>query len=186
MKSLRVLNRALLPMVLAGVLAGCQTVPPTAPATPQTPADTVPPATTQPVPAPVETEQQARQREPVAVLLADTVEQEGWMPVAIQSGTLYVNPQPVITHNDLVDVDAGRGPSGQGLLALTITPEAQTRLEEATAQFPNKRLALVVGRTMLAAPGYSTPVDTNQLVFPVGTEQNAAAAVRAITGDAAQ
>lgn len=118
----------------------------------------------------------------MAVLLADTIEQEGWTAVPVQAGTLYVNPQPVLTRDDLTGVQAGRGRSGEGLLALGITPEAQIRLQDATTQFPNKRLALVVGRTMLAAPSYTTPVSTDQLVFPVGSEQNAAAAARAIAG----
>ncbi|HCP76455.1 MAG TPA: hypothetical protein DIU11_01635, partial [Pusillimonas sp.] len=47
---------------------------------------------------------------------------------------------------------------------------------------PNKRLALVVGSTMLAAPGYTTQVSTDQLVFGVGSEANATAAARAIAG----
>ncbi|MBC7204106.1 MAG: hypothetical protein H5U29_11415, partial [Pusillimonas sp.] len=56
------------------------------------------------------------------------------------------------------------------------------KVESITAANPNKRLALVVGRTMLAAPGYSTQVSTDQLVFGVGSEANATAAARAIAG----
>jgi len=116
----------------------------------------------------------------VAILLADTLEQEGWAAVPVQGGVLYVNPQPVITRGDLINVQAGSGRSGEGLLALGLSPEAQMRLSNITAQFPNKRLALVVGRSMLAAPGYTAPVTHDKLVFPVGTQQNAAAAVHAI------
>ena len=35
---------------------------------------------------------------------------------------------------------------------------------------------------MLAAPGYTTQVSTDQLVFGVGSEANATAAARAIAG----
>ncbi|MCB5363220.1 hypothetical protein H0484_05550 [Pusillimonas sp. CC-YST705] len=183
MKSAHVFSRVLLPVTLAGLLAACQTVPPGSSASaPQTPDATTPaePGLTQPG---VDTQQPtASQPAPVAVLLADTVEQEGWRPVPVQSGTLYVNPEPIIIRDDLTGVQAGRGRSGEGLLALGLSPDARLRLQQATTQFPNKRLALIVGRTMLAAPSYTTPVDTDQLVFPVGTEQNAAAAARAIAG----
>jgi len=119
---------------------------------------------------------------PVAVYLADTVEQAGWTPVDIQSSMLYVNPEPSITRGDLTGVQAGTNREGEGLLALELTPEAAQRLTDLTTRNPNKRLALVVGRTMLAAPGYRSPVTTNQLILAVGTEENATAAARAIAG----
>ncbi len=182
MKSAYVFRRALLPIAMAGLLAACQTVPPSSTA----PEGKTPDGTAPTAPAPQEgagvQQPEARQPAPVAVLLADTVEQDGWTPVPVQEGTLYVNPQPIITRDDLTGVQAGRGRSGEGLLALALSPDARARLQETTAEFPNKRLALVVGRTMLAAPSYTTPVDTDQLVFPVGSEQNAAAAARAIAG----
>jgi len=119
---------------------------------------------------------------PVAILLADTEKQEGWVVVPMQSGVLYVSPQPVITRSDLTDVQAGRGRSGEGLLALGLSQQAQIRLRNTTTQFPNKRLALVIGQNMVAAPGYTAPVSSDRLVFPLGTTQNAAAAAFAITG----
>lgn len=169
MNAVRTLGRILLPASFV-LLAACQTVPGT--------------KTTEPEPqAPADTSVQASsQGAPVAVFLADTVSQQGWTPVQIQSGTLYVNPQPVITRDDLVGVQAGRSQDGKGLLALGLNNVGQKKINDITTQNPNKRLALVVGRTMLAAPSFTTPVDTDQLVFAVGTEQNAAAAARAIAG----
>jgi len=117
----------------------------------------------------------------VAVLLADTAQQDGWITVPVQDGALYINPQPVILRSDITDVQAGLGRSGEGLLALGLSEEAQVRLRNITEQFPNKRLALVVGRNMLAAPAYTAPVSQARLVFPVGTGQNAAAALHVIT-----
>ena len=61
-------------------------------------------------------------------------------------------------------------------------PEAAQRLLQVTTQFPKKRLALVVGDTMLAAPAYGSPVKDGRLIFMVGTEANALAAARAIAG----
>lgn len=186
MKSAQMLGRTLLPIALTGLLAACQTLQPSTSASDgssQAPESTS--ASTAPAVQDSTAQAQqpaARQPAPVAVLLADTVVQEGWRPVPVQSGTLYVNPEPIIIRDDLTGVQAGRGRSGEGVLALSLNADARLRLQQATTQFPNKRLALIVGRTMLAAPSYTTPVDTDQLVFPVGTEQNAAAAARAIAG----
>lgn len=184
MKSVHMLGRVVLPIALTGLLAACQTLQPgsNAEGSKQTPEATAP--ATSAVQTPPVDEQQAatRQPAPVAVLLADTVAQEGWRAVPVQSGNLYINPEPVIIREDLTGLQAGRGRSGEGLLVLGLSPDARLRLQQATTQFPNKRLALIVGSTLLAAPSYTTPVDTDQLVFPVGTEQNAAAAARAIAG----
>src|SRR5690606_36271084 len=169
MNAVRTLGRILLPASFVW-LAACQTVPGTQPteAEPQAPAET--------------SVQASSQGAPVAVFLADTVSQQGWTPVQIQSGTLYVNPQPVITRDDLVGVQAGTSQEGTGLLALALNNVGQKKVTDITTQNPNKRLALVVGRTMLAAPSFTTPVTTEQLVFAVGTEDNATAAARAIAG----
>ncbi|QIM49830.1 hypothetical protein G9Q38_11935 [Pusillimonas sp. DMV24BSW_D] len=183
MKTVQKLGRLVLPLSLLA-LAACQTMP--GDSTSTQPSTT--PSTTAPEPGSAASQQQsealqaARQGAPVAVFLADTQEQAGWRAVQIQSGTLYINPQPVITREDLVDVRAGTSRQGDGLLALGLSELGRKKVENITAANPNKRLALVVGRTMLAAPGYSTQVSTDQLVFGVGSEANATAAARAIAG----
>ncbi|WP_237172992.1 SecDF P1 head subdomain-containing protein [Paracandidimonas lactea] len=177
MKSIRTLSRLAAPLGLV-ILAACQT-PAQKTATAPAAADTTAPASAQQQPAP---QPAARQGAPVAVFLADTAVQTGWTPVDIPDGKLYVNPQPVITRADLSGVQAGTNKAGDGLLALGLNEEGKRKIVDITTKNPNKRLALVVGRTMLAAPGYSTPVNTEHLVFVVGTEQNATAAARAIAG----
>lgn len=177
MKIAGTLGRVLVPLSLL-MLAACQTTPnKTTTDTASTPAAT--PSTT---PQPETSIQAQEQGAPVAVFLADTVQQTGWTPVNIQSGMLYVNPQPVITRADLSGIQAGANKEGQGLLALELNDAGKNKITQATTQNPNKRLALVVGRTMLAAPSYTTPVNSGQLVFAVGTEENATAAARAIAG----
>ncbi|TCT04063.1 SecDF P1 head subdomain-containing protein [Paralcaligenes ureilyticus] len=183
MKIVRLLGRIIVPGSLI-LLAACQSVPgkkntaaispPEQAATPQATPEAVP----QPTPAP----QAATQGAPVAVFLADTQVQAGWTAVKISEGTLYVNPRPVITRTDLASVRAGADKQGTGLLALDLNSTGKQKITDITTQNPNKRLALVVGRTMMAAPGYSKPITASQLVFVVGTEQNAMAAAQAIAG----
>ncbi|AEC19899.1 exported protein [Pusillimonas sp. T7-7] len=169
MKTVGTLGRILVPLSLV-LLAACQNMPGK--------------KTTETASAPEpETSIQAQQQgAPVAVFLADTRQQSGWTPVNVQGGSLYVNPQPIVTRADLAGIQAGANKDGEGLLALELNDAGKAKVAQATTQNPNKRLALVVGRTMLAAPGYSSPVTTGQLVFAVGTEENATAAARAIAG----
>jgi preprotein translocase subunit SecD len=182
MKTMVKMGRLLLPVSLLA-LAACQTVPGNAPASGSTPSSsTTAPATSEQAPKAAEQAPAERQGAPVAVFLADTQEQPGWRQVKIQAGTLFINPQPVLTREDLQDVQAGTSRQGEGLLALGLTELGKKKVADITAANPNKRLALVVGRTLLAAPGYTAQVTTDKLVFAVGTEANAAAAARAIAG----
>src|SRR5690606_8153960 len=112
MNATRMFGRAL---ALAGllVLAACQTTGQKTASVPE-PARARTNAAT-----PSETTQPAQQQgAPVAVYVADTAQHKGWTPVSIQSGTLYVNPTPVLTRADLSSVQAGAGKQGEGLLAL--------------------------------------------------------------------
>src|SRR5690606_15243231 len=145
MKAVRTLGRIVLPASLV-LLAACQSMPgkqSTETQSEQAAADT--------------SIQPNSQGAPDAVFLDDTINQQGWTPVQIQSGTLYVNPQPIVTRDDLVGVQAGTNKEGAGLLALGLNNVGQSKITNITTQNPNKRLALVVGRTMLAAPSYTTP-----------------------------
>jgi len=164
------------------MLAACQTAPTetTAAAQPaQAATQQTTPASNQQAP---QSQQASQEGAPLAVFLADTELQDGWQPIQLPEGVLYLNPEPVIVRQDLVGVQAGVNKEGDGLLALELGPDGQSKIIQVTTQYPNKRLALIVGRTMLAAPGYTTPVTSKNLMFVVGTEQNAMAAARAIAG----
>lgn len=164
------------------VLAACQTTPTsqTDAATPQ--ATPAPQVEQQAAPETPAQQQGSSQGAPVAVFLASSDAREGWQSVQLDVGELYLNPQPVIIRDDLTGVQAGVSEEGDGLLALELDPAGQSRLTQATTDNPNMRLALIVGRTLLAAPGYNEPVTTPHLIFVVGTEQNALSAARAIAG----
>ena len=184
MKTFRTVGRILLPASLV-MLAACQTTPRTAGTTSSSAPAAQAPATATPAPtAPTQQDRQqaSSQGASVAVFLADTVAQPGWTPVTVPSGSLYINPEPVVTRADLTGIQAGSNNEGDGLLALELNETGKQRVNDITGKNPNKRLALVVGRTMLAAPSYTTAVSSGQLVFVVGTEQNATAAARAIAG----
>lgn len=177
----RIFTRSALALAVL-TLAACQTAPVQQGAATQ-PADaaTAPAATPGATDAP--TQPAAEQGAPVAVFLADMNQQAGWREVPVGADSvLYLNPQPIVVRDDLTGVQAGSNQQGQGLLALMISEDARSRVQDITTRNPNMRLALVVGSTLMAAPGYSEPVSTGQLIFPVGTEENATAAARAIAG----
>ena len=133
MKIVQKLGRLAEPLSLLA-LAACQTMP--GDTTSTQPSTT--PSTTAPEPGSAASQerpealQAERQGAPVAVFLADTEEQAGWRPVQIQSGTLYINPQPVITREDLVDVRAGTSRQGDGLLALGLSELGRKKVENIT------------------------------------------------------
>lgn len=187
MKTIRMLGRIVVPASLM-LLAACQNMPGKHGTTGSSTTAGAATSSTSAAPTPAAgaagqaEEHAAQQGASVAVFLADTQLQKGWTEVKLADGNLYVNPRPVLTRADLTGVRAGANKEGTGLLALELNSAAKQKVTDITTQNPNKRLVLVVGRTMMAAPGYSRPVTTQELVFAVGTEQNATAAARAIAG----
>ncbi len=119
---------------------------------------------------------------PVAVFLADTAQHEGWHEIPLEEGSIFLNPEAVVVREDLTGVQAGSSQQGDGLVALELSSEGRDRVRTATSANPGMRLAFIVGQTLLAAPGYAETVDTEHLVFVVGSEDNAMAVARAIAG----
>lgn len=180
MNAIHLLSRLAAPTCLL-LLAACQTVPTKTESATQQPL-AAEQAQQSPTTAPGAAQAQ-EQGVPVVVALADVVQHEGWISVALNEGSvLYLNPEPILTRNGLIGVQAGSSSNGEGLLALELGAEAAEQIKRVTSANPNRRLALIVGRTLMAAPGYAEPVVTQQLVFSVGTEENATAAARAIAG----
>lgn len=182
MKITRTLTRSSLAVALL-TLAACQTAPVQQDAATQTTEPAVAAPTAPQSPQPETMQEAAAQGAPVAVLLADLVQHEGWREVQVGGDSrIYLDPRPIVVREDLTGVQAGANQQGQGLLALMLSDDAQRRVQDITSRNPNKRLALVVGSTLMAAPSFSEPVSSGQLIFPVGTEDNATAAARAIAG----
>ncbi len=121
------------------------------------------------------------------IFLADTKPQADWVEIQLdESNTLYMEPDPFLTRNDLSSVEAGTAETGEGLLALTLNETATQRLTTITQQNPGKRLALVVDGTLLAIPGYSEPITEGRLIFMVGSKENAVTAAQIIAGQNAE
>jgi len=186
MTILRMLSRLL---AIAGIvaLAACETTGPSQQASGQGASSATDQAAASSEAADADFDEETTQQatgngQPVAIFLADTSEQEGWHAVPLESGSLYLNPEPVVIEQDMTGVQAGKNEQGDGVLALGLNSEARKAVADTTAAHSGKRLALIVGQTLLAAPGFSEPIDNEFLVFAVGTEENAVAVARAIAG----
>lgn len=119
----------------------------------------------------------------IRVFLADSNVRASWQPVHMKpSGVLYVRLDPVIDRRDLIGIQSGIDQNGGGVLTLILSEAGFRKLHDATAAFPGLRLALVVGQTMLAAPGYTAPIRERQIAFSVGSARNAELAARAVAG----
>ncbi|MER1968052.1 hypothetical protein [Castellaniella sp. GW247-6E4] len=117
------------------------------------------------------------------VFLADVQPRPGWAEISLKpKGVLYVQTAPVISRSDLIGIQSATDQSGGGILILALNDEGLRKLHAATAANPGLRLALVVGHTMLAAPGYAAPIREKQLAFGVGSRRNAEIAARAVAG----
>ncbi len=117
------------------------------------------------------------------VFLADTRPRPGWAAVNLKpSGMLYVQPAAVIGRSDLIGIQSATDQKGDGILVLILGDEGLRKMRAATAANPGLRLALVVGHTMLAAPGYAAPISQQQLAFSVGSARNAELAARSVAG----
>ncbi|WP_300646973.1 hypothetical protein [Paenalcaligenes sp.] len=185
MPKLKTLSRLLVPVALMA-LAACQT-----PHQPGSSTASTAPATTQTDPAAgVDASVQAPEAQtmaPLMIFLADTKPQADWAEIQLdESNTLYMEPDPFLTRNDLSSVEAGTAETGEGLLALTLNETATQRLTTITQQNPGKRLALVVDGTLLAIPGYSEPITEGRLIFMVGSKENAVTAAQIIAGQNAE
>ena len=124
-----------------------------------------------------------RQALDLRVFLADTRPQPGWAQVSLKpSGLLYVRPTAIIDRSDLMAIQAATDQKGDGILVLILSDDGLRKMRAATAANPGLRLALVVGQTMLAAPGYASPISQQQLAFGVGSARNAELAARSVAG----
>ena len=173
--------------VMLAVLAGCQTPGGTSPSAAPPAAAAAEPAqpATQPgtEPGATHTITENRQAMDLRVFLADTHAQAGWTPVSLKpSGMLYVQPAAVIDRSDLMGIQSATDSQGGGVLVLILSDEGLRKMHDATAAHPGMRLALVVGQTMLAAPGYAGPVNQQKLAFGVGSPRNAELAARSVAG----
>lgn len=167
------------------VLVGCQVLP----GQPGVLGDTIVPgsATTQGKrvvkSGPQRSITQNRSAEDIRVFLADTRPRAGWTPVHLKpTGVLYVRTDAIIDRRDLIGIQSATDQLGGGILVLILSDAGFRKMHEATAANPGLRLALVVGQTMLAAPGYVAPISESQLAFGVGSARNAELAARAVAG----
>lgn len=95
---------------------------------------------------------------------------------------LYVKPAAVISRSDLMGIQSATDQKGDGILVLILNDEGLKKMRAATTANPGLRLALVVGHTMLAAPGYAAPITQQKLAFGVGSAHNAELAARSVAG----
>lgn len=129
----------------------------------------------------VQTDRQALN---LRIFLASESPRPGWVQVNLNpQQALYVMADPVITRSDLVGIrSAVDNQSGDGILEVALSDAGLVKIRSATASYPGLRLALVVNKTMLAAPGYAAPVTEKLLAFRVGSRENAVKAARGVAG----
>ncbi|WP_322994879.1 hypothetical protein [Castellaniella sp.] len=132
---------------------------------------------------PIQSLENTREAVDLRVFLADSKARPGWTPVPLQpKGILYVRTDAIIDRSDLMGIQSATDQAGGGLLVLILTDAGLEKLRTVTAANPGLRLALVVGKMMLAAPTYAAPIHAQKLAFAVGSVHNAEVAARSVAG----
>ncbi len=158
------------------VLAGCKTPPQRA-----TPPTTTPGASSiEPAPP-----AQSVGASTVEFYLAQTEAAADAMQIKLPDGVLYLQRQPVLTREDLIEAAALVDKQGQNFVGLRFNEAGARKLNQISGQNIGKMLALVVERQLVAAPRISEPLNRGVLAFSVASAQEANELSSAIRGGAA-
>ena len=160
------------------VLAGCQTTP----TQDRTTATGTAPTTTEPAPA---EQAQSRGYSPVEFYVAQPQADAGLMEVKLPDGALYMQREPVLTREDLIESAALVDKQGQNFVGLRFSEAGARKLNQISTANVGKMLALVVERQLVAAPRISEPLNRGVLAFSVSSASEANELAAAIRGDAA-
>lgn len=171
--------------VLAAValLAACQQMP----RKDQSSALTQPPVVQQgaapQAPAPAQAAAPAQKAQPrVDFRLAQQARETGLSELKFNDGSLWYNPQPVLTRADLDNVEPRRTADGHSYLRFKFSAPGAQKLASLTRQFPGKLLVLTLNNSLESVYQIGQPVDTGVLDIGVKSDQEALRAVRAIAG----
>ena len=161
-------------------LAGCQTTAPSV--RPDPAAQTAASATTQAVTPSMRTTQAQNQVPSVLFRLAQTEQAQGLTEVKLSDGSLWVQPQPVLSRADLSGVEPLQTQQGQALVRFHFNQIGARKLAEISRRFPGKLLMLTINNQLVAAPRLSDPLIDGVMVIPVTNAQQALAIAQGIAG----
>jgi preprotein translocase subunit SecD len=121
----------------------------------------------------------------VEFYLAQTEAAADAMQIKLPDGVLYLQRQPVLTREDLIEAAALVDKQGQNFVGLRFNEAGARKLNQISGQNIGKMLALVVERQLVAAPRISEPLNRGVLAFSVASAQEANELSSAIRGGAA-
>lgn len=167
--------RTMAPILAAALvaLAGCQTAPQK---------ESTPPATGPSEPAPATPTPYSNSS--VQLYVAQRNAEPGLTEVKMSDGSLYLQSPPVLTRQDLTEASALVDRQGRNFVGLRFTEGGARKLYAASTQNVGQRLALVLGRDLVAAPQIAEPLNRGLIVFAVDSAQTAADIVARIRGEA--
>lgn len=116
--------------------------------------------------------------------IASTSPTAGWKPMTLAAGdsTFYVSDSSIISDADIAELTSSKTDNGL-LLAIQLTPEGASRLEQATSSHINDRLAVIVASRFVNAPVIASPVGSGgQLTVALPLSGEASKEVAAALG----
>ena len=180
------LHRPTLAIILAAAtLTGCKTTEPALrpdPAPPTVAGSQTAPATTHPVTPAMRPARAQTQVPSVLFRLAQTEPAQGLSEVKLSDGSLWIQPQAVLSRADLSGVEPLQTQQGQALVRFHFNPIGARKLAEISRRFEGKLLVLTINNQLAAAPRLGEPLTDGVMVIPVTSPQQAVAIAQTIAG----
>ena len=163
--------------VAAAFLAGCQ----------QMPQKTQSSALTQPPPVMQRSAQSqsaapAAQQARVDFRLAQPAKAAGLSELKFPDGSLWYNPQPVLTRADLSSVEPRRTADGHPYIRFKFSALGAQKLAAVTKRYSGKLLVLTLNNSLASVYSIGQPIQSGVLDIGVKSDQEAVSAVKLIAG----
>ena len=172
-------------MAGAAFLAGCQQMPT------QSSALTPPPPVSQQLTQPPAMAQKSVQQQAAAPAaqqtrvdfrLAQRAKAAGLSELKFPDGSLWYNPQPVLTRADLSGVEPRRTADGHPYLRFTFSALGAQKLAALTKQYRGRLLVLTLNNSLESVYAIGQPIQSGVLDIGVKSDQEAVRAVKTIAG----
>ncbi|CAM5180314.1 hypothetical protein CDEF62S_04393 [Castellaniella defragrans] len=167
-------------LVATAFLAGCQQMPRKDQSSALTQPPAVQPAASQAQASAPAAPAQAQTR--VDFRLAQQAKAAGLSELKFGDGSLWYNPQPVLTRADLSSVEPRRTADGHPYLRFKFSALGAQKLSQVTQRFPGKLLVLTLDNSLESVYPINQPVVSGQLDIGVKSDQEAVNAVKKIAG----
>jgi preprotein translocase subunit SecD len=119
---------------------------------------------------------------PLYIHVSSPTPLRGWDKAVVAQDTLYIDPLPAITSQDLTHIDPMANDKNQGFIGLYFNDAGKAKLLKMSTQHKGKRVAVLLGDQIVAAPQLADPLSDGVMIFGVVSPQAAQIIAHAVAG----